>query len=272
MTGEGMLEADKVFAGFVPENYDCYMVPLIFQPYAADLAERVASFSPGTVLEIAAGTGVVTRALAPRLSSGASYIATDLNKPMLDYAASRQSPDGRIQWRQADALALPFQDAAFDLVCCQFGAMFFSDRPAAYREAKRVLKPHGRLLFGVWDRIEENVFADDVTKALAKIFRTTRRFFWPARPTAITIPYGSPRARGRRFLGCGDRDGSRTEQRSLAAPSGRRILPRNSSSQRDRGPGRKPGFRNRSGRLHDRRQARQRRGRRQNSGARSHGR
>ena len=165
-----MLESDKIFAGSIPENYDRYMVPLIFEPFAADIARRAASLSPSDVLEIAAGTGVVTRALAPKLSPGASYIVTDLNQPMLDYAASRQAPDNRIQWRQADALALPFENAAFDLVCCQFGAMFFPDRSSAYREAKRVLKPGGHFLFSVWDRIEENVFADDVTNALARIF------------------------------------------------------------------------------------------------------
>lgn len=165
-----MLETDKVFAGSVPENYDRYMVPLIFEPYAADMAQRAATLSPGAVLEIAAGTGVVTRALAPKLSRDASYIVTDLNRPMLDYAASRQAPDSRITWRQADALALPFENAAFDLVCCQFGAMFFPDRPAAYGEAKRVLKPGGHFLFSVWDRIEENIFADDVTNALARMF------------------------------------------------------------------------------------------------------
>lgn len=165
-----MLEADKVFAGSIPENYDRYMVPLIFAPYAADLARRAALLSPSAVLETAAGTGVVTRALAPTLSRGASYVATDLNQPMLDYAASRQAPDARITWRQADALALPFEASTFDLVCCQFGAMFFPDRPSAYREARRVLKPGGHFLFSVWDRIEENVFADDVTNALARIF------------------------------------------------------------------------------------------------------
>ncbi len=165
-----MLETDKVFAGSIPENYDRYMVPLIFEPYAADLAQRAMALSPGAVLEVAAGTGVVTRALAPKLSRAASYVVTDLNQPMLDYAASRQAPDGRIQWRQADAMALPFEDATFDLVCCQFGAMFFPNRPTAYREARRVLKPGGRFLFSVWDRIEENDFADDVTNALARIF------------------------------------------------------------------------------------------------------
>jgi len=168
--GTAMLEADTGFTGSIPENYDRYMVPLIFEPYAADLAKRAASLSPRTVLEVAAGTGVVTRALAPKLPADATYVVTDLNQPMLDHARSRQGPDDRISWRQADALALPFEDAAFDLVCCQFGAMFFPDRSLAYREAKRVLKPGGVFLFSVWDRIEENAFADEVTNALAEMF------------------------------------------------------------------------------------------------------
>lgn len=165
-----MLETDKVFAGSMPENYDRYMVPLIFEPFAADIAQRAVALSPRAVLETAAGSGVVTRALAPRLPRDASYTVTDLNQPMVDYAASRQPFDDRINWRRADALALPFEDASFDLVCCQFGAMFFPNRTAGYREARRVLKPGGRFLFNVWDRIEENVFADDVTNALAEIF------------------------------------------------------------------------------------------------------
>ena len=164
------METDKVFTGSIPEEYDRHMVPLIFEAFAADLAQRAASLSPSAVLETAAGTGVVTRALAPRLSPGSSYVVTDLNQPMLDYAASRQGPDARIKWRQADALALPFEAGAFNLVCCQFGAMFFPDRSSGYREARRVLKPGGRFLFNVWDRIEENVFADDITNALAQIF------------------------------------------------------------------------------------------------------
>lgn len=165
-----MLETDKVFAGSVPENYDRYMVPMIFEPYAADLARRVAALTPSAVLEVAAGTGVVTRALAPRLSPEARYVVTDLNQPMLDFAASRQLPDRRITWQQADAQALPFEDAQFDVVHCQFGVMFFPDRPLAYREARRVLKPGGRFLFSAWDRVEENVFASEVMDALARLF------------------------------------------------------------------------------------------------------
>ena len=165
-----MADSDKVFAGSIPEKYDRHMVPLIFEPYAADIARRAASLSPSAVLETAAGTGVVTRALAPRLPLDASFIATDLNQSMLDYAALRQAPDNRVKWHRADALALPFEDVTFDLVCCQFGAMFFPDRISGYREARRVLKPGGYFLFNVWDRIEENVFADDVTNALAEMF------------------------------------------------------------------------------------------------------
>ena len=165
-----MSEADKVFAGSIPENYDRHMVPLIFDTYARDMAQRVAALAPKSVLETAAGSGVVTRALAPVLAHDASYVVTDLNQPMLDYAKSRQGTDSRIIWQKADAQALPFADAAFDLVCCQFGAMFFPDRPSGYREARRVLRPGGYFLFNVWDRIEENVFANDVTEALATFF------------------------------------------------------------------------------------------------------
>jgi ubiquinone/menaquinone biosynthesis C-methylase UbiE len=165
-----MSAGDKVFAGSIPENYDRYMVPLIFASYAGDLSQRAAALSPKAVLETAAGSGVVTRALAPKLTSDARYVVTDFNQPMLDYAATRQNPDDRISWRQADAQALPFEDATFDLVCCQFGVMFFPDRPSAYREARRVLNADGCFLFSAWDRIEENVFADDVTCALAEFF------------------------------------------------------------------------------------------------------
>jgi ubiquinone/menaquinone biosynthesis C-methylase UbiE len=127
-----------VFAGSIPENYDRYMVPLIFE----HLAQRTATLSPSAVLETAAGSGVVTRALAPRLSPRATYVVSDLNQPMFDL--SRQPPDNRIEWRQADPLALPFENAAFDLICCQFGAMFFPDRSSGYREARRVPKSGGK--------------------------------------------------------------------------------------------------------------------------------
>ncbi len=165
-----MAESDKVFAASIAATYDRLMVPLIFEAYASEMAALVAASSPLRVLETAAGSGVVTRALAPRLAANARYVVTDLNPPMLDHAAARQGADARIEWRQADALALPFADASFDAVCCQFGAMFFPDRVAGYAEARRVLASGGRLVFSVWDRIEENAFADEVTQALATVF------------------------------------------------------------------------------------------------------
>ena len=164
-----MVATDKLFAGSIPQVYDRYLVPLIFAPYALDLAGRLAKLSPRDVLETAAGTGVLTRAMAARLPAHARIVATDLNKPMLDHAAT-QVADARITWRQADAQALPMADKTFDAVVCQFGAMFFPDKIGAYREARRVLKPGGHFIFNVWDRIGENEFADIVTQALAALF------------------------------------------------------------------------------------------------------
>lgn len=168
-----MVASDKLFAGSIPEIYDRLMVPLIFEPYARDLAGRIAKAAPQDVLETAAGTGVLTRALASQLPASTRLVATDLNQPMLDRARaqdSAQTSPGRITWRQADALALPFEDQHFDVVACQFGAMFFPDKVQGYKEAHRVLKPGGQFLFNVWDRISENEFADTVTEALAVLF------------------------------------------------------------------------------------------------------
>ncbi|MEA2938011.1 MAG: hypothetical protein QOC56_1515 [Alphaproteobacteria bacterium] len=164
-----MEDTDKVFAGSIPALYDRYLGPLIFMPYAIDLAGRLADIRTGSILETAAGTGVVTRTLVRSLTPAVAIMATDLNQPMLDYAAAQPGAE-RVTWRQADALALPFGDGAFDAVVCQFGAMFFPDRRAAYREARRVLKPGGRFAFNVWDRIDENEFAHITTQAVASVF------------------------------------------------------------------------------------------------------
>lgn len=164
-------DSDNVFSGSVAEFYETYLVPLIFLPYARDLAQRVSSEPVEQVLEIAAGTGVVTRALGDELDPTVSIVATDLNQPMLDYGASVRD-DRNVEWRQADALALPFEDATFDAVVCQFAVMFFPDRAKAYSEALRVLKPGGRFLFNVWDQIEENEFADTITESLTDLFPT----------------------------------------------------------------------------------------------------
>jgi ubiquinone/menaquinone biosynthesis C-methylase UbiE len=165
-----MVATDKVFAGSIPQIYDRFLVPLIFESYALDLAGRLAETEPQDVLEMAAGTGVLTRAIASRIAVRARIVATDLNQPMLDHAKGRMSRDDHIEWRQADAQDLPFADQSFDVVVCQFGVMFFPDKLQAYREARRVLKPGGHFLFNVWDQISENEFADVVTEALAVVF------------------------------------------------------------------------------------------------------
>jgi ubiquinone/menaquinone biosynthesis C-methylase UbiE len=142
---------------------------MIFAPYADDLASRLADMRLGRVLETASGTGVVTRALVSVLPDRVLIDATDLNQPMLDHASARL-PSKRVTWQQADAQTLPFPDCTFDAVVCQFGAMFFPDKSRAFSEAHRVLKPGGRFLFNVWDRIEENDFADIVVKTVAALF------------------------------------------------------------------------------------------------------
>jgi ubiquinone/menaquinone biosynthesis C-methylase UbiE len=158
---------DKVFSGSIPEVYDTYLVPLIFEPYAHDLARRSAARQPRHVLEIAAGTGVVTRALAETLPLDVHIVATDLNQPMLDRAA-KVGTSRNVEWHQADAMTLPFDDASFDAVVCQFGVMFFPDRPKALAQARRVLTRGGVLMFNAWDRIDENELAATVTDALAR--------------------------------------------------------------------------------------------------------
>jgi ubiquinone/menaquinone biosynthesis C-methylase UbiE len=165
-----MVATDKVFSGSIPELYDRYLVPLIFDAYASDLATRIAAARPRDVLETAAGTGVLTTAMASRLPDDTRIVSTDLNQPMLDHAARKPALQGRVTWRQADAQALPFDDATFDLVTCQFGMMFPPDRVKAYGEALRVLKPRGLFLFNVWGRISDNHFADVVTDAVSALF------------------------------------------------------------------------------------------------------
>ena len=165
-----MATTDKLFAGSIPEIYDRFLVPLIFESFARDLVERLSRVEPQDVLETAAGTGVLTRAMASRLPAHVRIVATDLNQPMLDHAAARLPGETRIAWQQADALALPFADRRFDAVACQFGVMFFPDKVQGYKEARRVLKPGGHFVFNVWDRIEANEFADVVTEALAALF------------------------------------------------------------------------------------------------------
>jgi ubiquinone/menaquinone biosynthesis C-methylase UbiE len=160
---------DAAFTSSIAELYDRHLAPMIFEPYALDLARRVAALDPTRVLEIAAGTGVATRALARALPARVDLVATDLNPAMLGRAAAVGTPRP-VRWQQADAAHLPFDDARFDVAACQFGAMFFPDKARAFSEARRVLRRGGALVFSVWDRLEENEFTDTVVAALARLF------------------------------------------------------------------------------------------------------
>jgi SAM-dependent methyltransferase len=164
-----MPRTDAVFAGSIPQLYDRHLGPTLFAPYAADLAARLTGLGSGRVLETAAGTGILTAALAAALPAGIEITATDLNQPMLDHAAARPGLD-RVRFRQADALALPFADQGFDAVACQCGVMFFPDRAAGFREARRVLKPGGRFLFNCWDSIASNPVVATTLGALARLY------------------------------------------------------------------------------------------------------
>lgn len=180
---------DRAFTGSIPKIYETYLVPLIFESYAADLAARVAARlalsgvegSPAHVLEIAAGTGVVTRAMLAAVPASVEIIATDLNPAMLEQAAAHTLPRP-VAFEQADAMDLPFDGQAFDVVVIQFGVMFFPDKPKALAEARRVLRPGGALIFNVWDRIEQNEFADVITEALVEFFPNDPPLFLPRAP------------------------------------------------------------------------------------------
>jgi len=164
-----MAATDKAFSGTVAALYESHMVPMLFMPYAVEMAARVAAHSPHDVLEIAAGTGAVTAELLARLPREATITATDLNQAMLDVAAAKIS-DRRVRMRSCDAQNLPFPDASFDAAVCQFGAMFFPDKLTAYREARRVLRTGGTYFASVWDDLESNPLAAVVQEAVAAAF------------------------------------------------------------------------------------------------------
>jgi len=170
-----MTGRDAVFSEDMAAFYDRWAVPL-FGPYADDMARRVRHTEPGAVLEVAAGTGIVTEALARALPQSAAIVATDLNQAMVDFAAARRG-DARVGWRQADALALPFDAGCFDVVVCQFGAMFYPDRVAGHREARRVLREGGHYLFSAWDSTEHNPDGAVVEDAVAAIHPVPRPGF-----------------------------------------------------------------------------------------------
>jgi ubiquinone/menaquinone biosynthesis C-methylase UbiE len=178
-----MIDQTAHFTGCIPENYDCILGPHLFVDFAADLARRAAATKPGRVLEIAAGTGIVTRMLRDALPGSARLIASDLNPPMLEIARQKFGAGESVKFEPADATALPFDNGAFDTLVCQFGVMFFSDKNKSYREAYCVLASGGRYHFNVWDSFDFNPFA-------RISHETVGRFFNDDAPVFYTVPFG----------------------------------------------------------------------------------
>jgi ubiquinone/menaquinone biosynthesis C-methylase UbiE len=161
---------NTAFVGSIPENYDRYLGPVLFEPYAADLVGRLKVPEQASVLEIACGTGIVTRRLRDRLDLSVRIVATDLNDAMMSYAAQKFRPEDRIEWKQADATELPFADQSFAAAVCQFGLMFVPDKARVMSETYRILKPGGTFLFNVWDAIELNDLAQAAHTIIKKFF------------------------------------------------------------------------------------------------------
>ncbi len=190
-----MTDADALFLGTIPEFYDRCLGPFLFEPYASDLARRIAATPDSRVLELACGTGIVTRRLRLTLPAGAQLVASDLSEAMI--AIAREKLAGAdIHWRAADASALPFKDGAFDAVVCQFGLMFLPDPARGFSEARRVLRPGGEFLANVWCSLDENPAAGIAHAVLSRLFEDDP-------PQFLRIPYGSLDAEALRALAAG---------------------------------------------------------------------
>jgi ubiquinone/menaquinone biosynthesis C-methylase UbiE len=178
-----MADRNTAFVGDIPRNYDRYLGPVLFHEFADDLAQRIKVVPGMRVLELACGTGIVTRRLADRLRGHGSIVGTDLNEAMIAYGRGQMPPGSEhVEWQTADATKLPFPDQSFDAVVCQFGLMFFPDKAASIRESFRVLKPGGHYLFSVWDTLSKN--------PAARIAHETAGRFFPADPPLFySVPY-----------------------------------------------------------------------------------
>jgi ubiquinone/menaquinone biosynthesis C-methylase UbiE len=177
-----MKEEHAKFSGSIPAAYDRYLGPILFQPYAEDLAARLRAKKTRSVLELACGTGIVTRVLRTYLPSKVKLIATDLNEPMFRQAAAKFGTGEKVRWLEADACDLPFDDGKFDAVVCQFGIMFVPDKALAAREAYRVLKRDGLFLFNVWDAMKHNKLGELAHRTIASYFKKDP-------PTFYQIPF-----------------------------------------------------------------------------------
>ncbi len=172
----------SAFSGSVPKVYHSHLVPLIFEPYARDMAGRVKVGAGERVLELACGTGVVTKELVKGMVGSARLTATDLNEGMLELARPYVGADARVTYEKVDACELPYEDGSFDAIACQFGVMFFPDKVKAMREARRALKRGGRYVFNVWDSLEHNPIARTLHETVAGMFASDPPMFLPKLP------------------------------------------------------------------------------------------
>jgi len=179
-----MQSTDVSFTGSVPDFYDRLLGPNIFIDYARDLAARAKAGSPRDILEMAAGTGIVSREIKSAIPD-ARLTVTDLNQPMLDVAAAKFQPGEAIEFRAADAMAMPFGDESFDLIACQFGVMFFPDKIQSFKEARRLVKPGGHYIFNTWGEMAANPFAMVADQCAAGFFPDNPPGFYKA-------PFGYP--------------------------------------------------------------------------------
>ena len=173
------------FTGKIPEHYERYLGPLLFEPFADDLVRRLSVHDDMRILEVACGTGIVTRRLVEKLAGRGSIVATDLNEAMYAHARTRLPRRGDATWRHADGTSLPFETKSFDVVICQFGLMFFSDKAAGAREAFRVLKPGGLYLFNVWDTLEQNPVPRLTHETVASFFPSDPPKFYAVPKTSV---------------------------------------------------------------------------------------
>jgi len=181
-----MASVDTKFAGSIPGLYDRYLGPLLFEPYAEEVARRASALQPHRILEVAAGTGIVTQALARALPN-AEVIATDLNQAMLDVAAQKLVSDN-VVFRVADAQELPFDDDEVDLVVSQFGVMFYPDKVKGNAEARRVLRDGGRYMAIIWDRLDRNLASQIVSDAVASLYPDNPPSFLARTPFGYADP------------------------------------------------------------------------------------
>ena len=175
------------FAGTIPENYDRYLVPILFQSFAESMATKIEALNPRRVLELACGTGAVTKVLAAALPDEIEFVATDFSQDMLAIARQNLRDSRPIQWEVADACELPFDGDSFDLIVCQFGVMMFPDKLAAMQEAFRVLSSGGHLLYCTWGDIASNPFFGVIEDTLAELLPQEERPFMPT-PMSMALP------------------------------------------------------------------------------------